>query len=215
VIGDEEVIVVAPPHLSSTQQLGSAAAPASGGDRLGDCLLAFLQSRFPATVFTIGASRVTGTLGQLGTARDQARATLRLARRLGRTDAVTSYEELGFYRLLLAVPPPELRRFADEVLGPLVGYDEAHGSDLVSTLAAYLQTGGSPRHAAERLFVHPNTVVYRLGRIQSLIGVDLSDPEDRLLCSAAVKGREALESRHAGRGPGAGGPNGSEQDEPE
>ncbi|MCL2396389.1 MAG: helix-turn-helix domain-containing protein [Acidimicrobiaceae bacterium] len=215
VIGDEDVIVVAPPHLPSTQLLGTPGAPAGGDDRLGDRLLAFLQSRFPANSFTIGASRVTGTLGQLGTARDQARATLKLARRLGRTDSVTAYEELGFYRLLLAVPQPELRRFADEVLGPLVDYDDAHGSDLVSTLAAYLQTGGSPRHAAERLFVHPNTVVYRLGRIQSLIGVDLADPEDRLLCSAAVKGREALESRHAGSGPGAPEPNGSGQDDGE
>jgi sugar diacid utilization regulator len=199
VIQDEDLIVVAPPHLSLPSQTPTQRK--GDDDRLGDCLLAFLESRFPATQFTIGASRVTMTLSQLGAARDQARATLKLARRLGRTDTVTAYEELGFYRLLLAVPAPELRRFADEVLGPLVDYDEAHGSDLVSTLAVYLQTGGSPRHAAERLFVHPNTVVYRIGRIQTLIGVDLTDPEDRLLCQAAVKGREALESRHGGAGP--------------
>lgn len=207
VIQDEELIVVAPP------QLPPAGSRQSDGDRLGASLLAFLESRFGATRFTIGASRVTATLSQLGAARDQARATLKLARRLGRSDAVTAYEELGFYRLLLAVPPPELRRFADEVLGPLVDYDEAHGSDLVSTLAVYLQTGGSPRHAAERLFVHPNTVVYRIGRIEALIGVDLADPEDRLLCQAAVKGREALESRHAASAPGATGPSGAERED--
>ncbi|MBO0692733.1 MAG: helix-turn-helix domain-containing protein [Acidimicrobiaceae bacterium] len=210
VIQDEELIVVAPPRLSSTRQIGSPEQRAGDDDRLGACLLAFLASRFGATRFTIGASQVTNTLSQLGTARDQARATLKLARRLGRTEAVTAYEELGFYRLLLAVPPPELRRFADEVLAPLVDYDEAHGTNLVSTLAAYLQTGGSPRHAAEKLFVHPNTVVYRIGRIQELIGLDLADPEDRLLCQAAVKGREALEYRHAGSGPSANGPSGAE-----
>jgi sugar diacid utilization regulator len=207
VIQDEELIVVAPPHLPSKAPAGSPSERT--GDEPGASLFSFLESRFPATEFTVGASRVTTTLSQLATARDQARATLKLARRLGRTDAVTGYEELGFYRLLLAVPSPELRRFTDEVLGPLVDYDEAHGSDLVSTLAVYLRAGGSPRHAAEKLFVHPNTVVYRVGRIQSLIAVDLADPEDRLLCLAAVKGREALESRHGASGPNGAGPSGA------
>lgn len=78
--------------------------------------------------------------------------------------------------LLKHMPPGSVRLFVDEMLRPLVDYDEEHSGALVETLASYLRHRGSLRKAADELFVHSNTVQLRLARASKLIGVDLHDP---------------------------------------
>ena len=57
-------------------------------------------------------------------------------------------------------------------LGPLLEHCE-----LTHTLRVFLETGG-PSAAASALFVHISTLKYRLRKIESILGVDLSDPEE-------------------------------------
>ena len=64
------------------------------------------------------------------------------------------------------------RELAHDIFGPLAG----HAGDLVSTLEAYWASGTSIEATARRLFIHPNTVRYRLGRIEDLTGYAPSDP---------------------------------------
>lgn len=64
------------------------------------------------------------------------------------------------------------RELAHDVFGPLA----AHSGDLVATLEAYWACGTSIEATARRLFIHPNTVRYRLGRIEDLTGHAPSDP---------------------------------------
>ena len=58
---------------------------------------------------------------------------------------------------------------------PLQEYDRTRRSDLVLTLKMYFAAGGNASEAADRLFLHRNSMVYRLDRIQKLIGLDLKD----------------------------------------
>lgn len=74
---------------------------------------------------------------------------------------------------------PDLEPFRDLVL-PLVDYDRERGSGLVRTLTVYFETGANASEAADRLFLHRNSLLYRLERIQSLTGLDLKDPDARL-----------------------------------
>ncbi|MFC4501535.1 MULTISPECIES: PucR family transcriptional regulator [Streptomyces] len=69
----------------------------------------------------------------------------------------------------------------------LVRADLAAGGELVRTLAAYFDAGCDVPEAARRLVVHSNTLRYRLGRIRERHGVDLDDPDTRLLLSLAVR----------------------------
>ena len=86
-------------------------------------------------------------------------------------------KELGPYGLLLRVSTrDELETFAQQTLRPLVEHDRAHGGELVHTLRAYLEENRVQRRVAERCFIHVNTVVYRVRRIEELLGVDLGDP---------------------------------------
>ena len=58
---------------------------------------------------------------------------------------------------------------------PLREHDSTRGSDLVLTLKTYFSTGGNASEAADRLFLHRNSMLYRLERIQKLTGLDLRD----------------------------------------
>ena len=77
---------------------------------------------------------------------------------------------------LMVCEPAEGRRLADEVLGPVLGLPPEDRAPLLDTLNAYLDHAGSTERAAEVLYCHPNTVRYRLRRLQELTGRSLSDP---------------------------------------
>lgn len=114
----------------------------------------------------------------------------------GRTgERVVRFDELGVLKVLLAAEDPAvLESFVDEVIGPLVAYDLARRAELVPTLAAYLESGGSVQEAAAALFVHPSTLKYRLKRIRELSGLDLSDPRVRFQAQLATKARQVLDA---------------------
>ncbi|MEV0029755.1 helix-turn-helix domain-containing protein [Nocardia sp. NPDC050793] len=63
----------------------------------------------------------------------------------------------------------------------LFDYDRDHGSQLGESVEGYLREHGDVRHAAAALRVHPNTLRYRLRRAESITGIGLTDPADRLL----------------------------------
>ena len=138
-----------------------------------------------------GAVR-TGT-AEIASGAREAEQALTMGRRLFGPDSATAFKNLGLYRLLYALEPlPELRAFRDDALARL-GAKDRRGV-LLQTLGAYLATNGSPTEAADLLHLHRNTVLYRLGRIEDLLGVDLRNAEVRLGLHLALKIGEILES---------------------
>jgi PucR family transcriptional regulator, purine catabolism regulatory protein len=91
------------------------------------------------------------------------------------------------------VPEAELDAFCEDVLGPLLAYDRAHASALLETLGVYLRANENLRRTAERLFVHVNTVNYRLRRIEAITGLDLADSRQRLIAEVALETVRLLE----------------------
>lgn len=65
------------------------------------------------------------------------------------------------------------------ILAPLQRHDEGHGSDLVHTLKAYVRHGAHMSATAEALFLHRNSVLYRLQRIEDISGLEVRHPEVR------------------------------------
>jgi DNA-binding PucR family transcriptional regulator len=63
---------------------------------------------------------------------------------------------------------------------PLVEHDRERRSDLVKTLKVYFDTGANVSEAADRLFLHRNSMLYRLSRVEKLTGLNLKDPRARL-----------------------------------
>ncbi|MEV5355414.1 helix-turn-helix domain-containing protein [Streptomyces sp. NPDC052693] len=105
---------------------------------------------------------------------------------LGATGTSASTHEMGFVGLLLA-EQVDAERFIQSTIGAVLDYDEQRLTELVRTLDAYFDTGGSPTYAAEKLHVHPNTVARRLERIGDLIGSDWQRPERALEIQLALR----------------------------
>ncbi|EFV12042.2 PucR family transcriptional regulator [Segniliparus rugosus] len=73
------------------------------------------------------------------------------------------------------------RALTEQVVAPLL----AAGSNLLTTLESYLDSGGGVDACARELFVHPNTVRYRLRRIATVTGLDPTDPRDGFVLRVA------------------------------
>ncbi len=122
---------------------------------------------------------------------------VRFALDLKRSGAITqrvvccsSVDDLGIYSVLFPLwGDPALTKFQSTLLGELEEYDRRRKSELIATLEAYLNVGGSLSEAAERLGIHRNTLSYRLQRIAELTQRDLSDPRERLLLQVALRAR--------------------------
>lgn len=94
-------------------------------------------------------------------------------------------------------PVVDVRRMLDAVRplweagkGPvhdLVRADLSAGGELVRSLAAYLDAAGDVPVASRRLGLHANTLRYRLRRVRERHGVDVDDPDTRLLLTVAVR----------------------------
>ena len=115
------------------------------------------------------------------TVREQSQARTLGAREGG--PGVDSHE-----RLLASVPTPVLRSFTERLLGPLAEYDARHNAELLPTLRSFLACDGSWSACASRMYVHVNTVRYRIGRIEALTGRDLSALADRVDFFLALRG---------------------------
>lgn len=162
-----------------------------------DLQRALRRVRADAAVMVASGS-VADDLDQLSRSYEEATATLALGRELHGEDFVLEHDELGVYRLLSQLPSVELRRQRDDAIGPLLAYDAAHGGALVQTLDAFLRCERNRVRAAEELFVHYNTLRYRLGQIDRLAGRLSGDPARRLNLELALCAHRLLQGRGEG-----------------
>lgn len=99
---------------------------------------------------------------------------------LARGGRINDVEKLSLTGLLLASDDVPLGAMSDEVLAPVRASDAEHGTQLMVTLARYLDLNGSASAVAADLVLHRNTVRYRLAQIESLTGLDPGVTADRV-----------------------------------
>lgn len=98
-----------------------------------------------------------------------------------------SFSELGVFQILMQVGNQETtERFVRQSLGPLLDYDRQKDANLVDTLDAVLAYPNL-REAAEKLFIHYKTLLFRRKRIEELLELSLEDAENRVLLSVAIR----------------------------
>jgi DNA-binding PucR family transcriptional regulator len=92
----------------------------------------------------------------------------------------------------------DARAICRALLAPLLAEDATRGSDLLATLRAYYDCGQRVDLTADRLFLHRNSVRYRLDRIRLLLRTNIDDPQGiaGLMLALACE-RLATENRHA------------------
>jgi PucR family transcriptional regulator, purine catabolism regulatory protein len=183
---EAEVVIVA----AAPEEPGPAAMDAR---RLAHACLARLAELFPAAKVVIGIGGPCRDPREVARSYAQAQRTTQTLKRLGRAGTVSAFGDLGILRLLLQVPDlAELRSFAADVLGKLAVHEQEHKSEYLTTLACYFRENNSPQRASRILHVHPNTVAYRVKRIEEITGLRLDNYTDRLIAQVALEIFDAL-----------------------
>jgi purine catabolism regulator len=146
-----------------------------------------VKTEYPDGILLAGMSGPAPTLAEWPQVYDEALQAMQLAERL-QIRQVVQFSSLGVYQLLVQLEEfPAVRSFTEHVIGPLVNYDEQHNSSLVKTIDAYFDHHGNISQTAESLFIHRNTLLYRLDRIQELTGHDLNQSNMRLALHLSLK----------------------------
>lgn len=170
-----------------------------GGDldlaaRAGDAVLHELQSSLPGNGFTVGRSRLATAVTDLHRAGNEALLAANVAEG-DEEHPILAFEQTGAYRLLLSAmseDPAELQRFYAETVEPLVAYDDQYETDLVQTVAAFLDNDGNVAGTAQKLFTHRHTIRYRLERVRELSGLDVGSTDGREKLSLGLKAMRVL-----------------------
>ena len=147
-----------------------------------------IEAEFPGALITGGVSGPTRALADWPTTYQQALQAMQLGQRLNLTNQFVEFTSLGIYRLLYGLEhQPDVRHFAEEIMRPLAEYDQQNRGSLVKTVEAYFNHHGNISQTAESLFVHRNTLLYRMERIQELTQLQLDQANMRLALHLALK----------------------------
>jgi len=105
-----------------------------------------------------------------------AQKALDISKRNDRIDYVSDYKKTGVYRLFFDMNNyDEMRNLYEETLYKLEKYDIKNSSNLLETLEMYLEQQKNIGMSAEILYIHRNTMKYRINRIEEILGCDLKD----------------------------------------
>ena len=138
-----------------------------------------LVRKMPETPIWVGISSQVTDISNLRTAYLRAKAAINMAR--DQEKPLLYFDEMGIYKLLYSIPDKSLlQELCQSKLGPLLEYDREHHASYADTLEMYLECGGSIQAMAARMFIHRNTIIYRMNNIKQLLGCDLETTEEKL-----------------------------------
>lgn len=146
-----------------------------------------------SALYSGGLGHIARNLQGISQSLREAQQALEIGRRLFGEGQLHSFARLGIYRLLFYLhKQSQLADFYEEILGPLLAHDTHGNGSSVETLEGYFRCNGNLSETARTMHLHRNSVLYRLGRIEEILGCSLEDAELRLSLQIALKIRHLL-----------------------
>ncbi|RMC96924.1 PucR family transcriptional regulator [Clostridium autoethanogenum] len=158
-------------------------------------LLKEALKKFKINQITIGVGRSYEDIVHLWESYEQAKLIVENLSKIN-TGNIINYDDLGIYRLLsFNGLRGELKNFCMDTVKPLVEYDKVNNSELVKTLEAYFECNGNMKKISQKMYMHYNTIIYRLQKIQDITGIDLDNCESRLNLEVGLKAMNLIKYR--------------------
>jgi GAF domain-containing protein len=160
------------------------------------------HERPPELLISAGVSRVCRRAADYPDAFEQSRQALLMGRTIRGTGAVVSFDELGAQWHLFSVAQQQVRDVYQERLESLLEHDRAHGSQLFRTVEVYLECQGNAKLAAQKLYIHRNTLRQRFEKITKVTGMNLSETDrwfDLMMAVRIIRLRELSDAAHTPR----------------
>jgi purine catabolism regulator len=154
-----------------------------------------LSAEFEDLEITIGIGRLYPGLEGIHKGYTESFKAIQLGKPISGESGLIHYEDLGIYRILSQLNDwEEMESLYAETVGKLVEYDWGSKASLVNTLTEYFANNCVLAETAKRLFIHINTMKYRLHKIEQLTGCSVHDAEKRLLLHLGLKIHQILQS---------------------
>lgn len=136
---------------------------------------------FPGMQVLCGIGGAHEGLQGMHASRAEADSALQSARLRGAFDEPVLFDAPGLSRLLVEwYSSSSVRQSIDDLLEPLAALGAAKQKEYGTTLLVYLENNRSVGRTAQQLYLHRNTVAYRISKILGVLGVDLDDPNQFL-----------------------------------
>lgn len=137
------------------------------------------QRKIPDRRVYIGVSDQVKDIENLHFAFKRAQAAVEMA--LKSEESLMYFDTMGLYRMLYLVEDRKLLTdLSWKFLAPVIEYDREHDAGYLETLESYLRNGGSIKAMSEELFIHRNTILYRMANIKKLLGCSLETTRERV-----------------------------------
>lgn len=147
-----------------------------------------MEQQYPGTKFCVGKGNVRSRLFGIRESFIQAKRSLLSWKLLGADRHLISYNDLGFYQLLFEIPLASvMREYTARFLDPIHAYDREHDAHLYETLCMWLSCRCNKVQTANALFLHRNTLLGRLEKLEKLLGISLEDADITFQLQTAVK----------------------------
>ncbi|MGX4599121.1 PucR family transcriptional regulator [Faecalimicrobium sp. JNUCC 81] len=135
-----------------------------------------VSSKYSEVEISLSFSRIRETNSEIKKSFKEAFKALSMIDICHRDSKIIKYKELGIVRWLVELADiKEIQQYCYENLGPILEHDKNHGMDLIGTLKCYFQNNRHLLKTSQELFIHRNTLIYRLSTIKDLLKIDLDD----------------------------------------
>lgn len=152
----------------------------------------FIKS-FPETKLSLGVSNICNEFLKIGKSYSIAQDILRISKRFHSDHRVFYFQDIAAYHLIDAFEDEtQLETFYQVTLGALDQFDQTNNAELILTLEAYFDANMNISQAAKHLYIHRNTFIYRLDKIQAILNQDLKSTEIIFNIQLALRIRKLL-----------------------
>ncbi len=124
---------------------------------------------------------------------EEAKKAVKLGRKIYGGDHTVFYKDLGVYKLFDKISKSELKRYYQTYIGKIQKYDCKNNTDLLLTLETLIENDWNMKASAERLYIHYNTIKYRVKRINKILNINTNDPHQKFNINLAVKAKNMLD----------------------
>ena len=145
------------------------------------------------TKVAIGISTTVENIKDLARAYKEAQVALEVGKVFETEKNIISYENLGIGRLIYQLPTTLCEMFLQEVFKK--GSLESLDRETLMTIQCFFENNLNVSETSRKLFVHRNTLVYRLEKIRKLTGLDLREFEHAITFKVALMVRKYLNSK--------------------
>lgn len=154
----------------------------------GNELYGELTKQLKNTSFLIGIGRQYETIHSLHKSFSEANESIRLMQKFDDHGGVSHFEDHSIYHFLDSnIKDMELEDFFMKRLGTIFGHDKLHGTSYIFTLENYFQNNLNISETAKAMFLHRNTLIYRIEKIKEILNTDLKNSEELLQIQLALK----------------------------